>query len=69
MGVNSEPRQGIHSIRVFDVAIVDVILTLVAAYIISPKYFIGVFIVLVILSIIIHTKLGIVTRTNAWIAS
>lgn len=29
------PREGVHALRVFDVAVVDVVLTLVAAYVLS----------------------------------
>jgi hypothetical protein len=60
----SEPRSGIHSIRIFDIAIIDVILTLIAAFILSRKHIFAVFILLVLMSIIIHTILGIKTRTN-----
>lgn len=66
MGSFSQPRQGIHSLRVFDIAIVDVILTVVAAYFISKKHFTVTFIVLILLSIIFHTLLGIKTKTNIW---
>lgn len=67
MGSFSEPRKGIHSIRVFDVAIIDVLFTVIAAYVISKDHFLIVFIILIILSIIIHTVLGIKTKTNSWI--
>ena len=61
------PREGIHSIRVFDVAIIDVIFTGIAAYIISKKNIISVFIILVLLSVVIHSLLGIKTRTNEFL--
>lgn len=67
MGSFREPREGIHSIRVLDIAIVDLFLTILAAYVISKKHFIAVFIVLMILSVIIHTILGIKTKTNGWL--
>lgn len=61
----SVPRTGIHSVRVLDVAIIDVIGTAVIAAMISRKKFIEVFAILLVLSIFIHTILGIKTRTNA----
>lgn len=67
MGSLTEPRVGIHSIRVFDIAIVDVIFTILAALLISRKHFLAVFIVLIFLSIFFHTIFGIKTKTNAWL--
>jgi hypothetical protein len=52
-----EPGKGVHSYRLFGVAIVDVILTIIAAFIISYffKYsFIKVLIILFILGIFFH---------------
>lgn len=52
-----EPGTGVHSYRIFDIAIVDVISTLIGAYIISiiSKYdFLHVSIILFILGIILH---------------
>lgn len=69
MGTASKPREGIHSIRVFDIAIVDLILTIIGAYIISKKHVISVFIALILLSIVIHSMLGIKTKTNSWLVS
>ena len=66
----AEPRTGIHNIRIFDIAIVDVLITLLASYAISyyTSYkMLSVFIVLIILSILIHTMLDIKTKTNAWL--
>lgn len=51
------PGKGVHSYRIFNIAIVDVILTLIAAYIISyvfKKSFMWVSIILFILGIILH---------------
>lgn len=67
MGNFSEPRQGIHSIRIFDIAVVDLILTIILSIIISRHNFIAVFIILVIISILVHSMLGIKTKTNAWL--
>lgn len=63
----SEPRTGIHAIRVFDVAIIDVLFTIVAAFAISREHFLVVFIILLVLSVIVHSLLGIKTRTNSWL--
>jgi hypothetical protein len=63
----SEPRTGIHAIRVCDIAIIDVIFTLIAAVVLSRKNVIPVFIILILLSIIVHTVLGIKTKTNAFL--
>jgi len=66
----AEPRTGIHNIRIFDIAIVDVLITLLASYIMS-RYSsynpITIFIILIILSIPIHTMLNIKTKTNVWL--
>jgi hypothetical protein len=63
----STPGVGIHSYRMFGVAIVDVILTAIAAIIISRDHAGIVFIILVFLSIPIHTMLKIRTKTNSWL--
>jgi uncharacterized membrane protein YcaP (DUF421 family) len=52
-----EPNQGIHSIRIFDIAIIDVLLTIIAAYIVSNIFnisFIIILLLLFILGIIFH---------------
>lgn len=52
-----EPGKGIHSYRFFGIAIMDVILTIISAYIISYFYnynFIHTLIILFILGIILH---------------
>ena len=51
------PGQGPHSYRIFNIAIVDVILTLILAYIISYNYnisFVKSSIILFILGILLH---------------
>lgn len=63
----SEPGEGIHSLRVFNIAIVDVFFTVLAALVISRTHFLAVFTVLIIISIILHTVLGIKTKTNSWL--
>jgi hypothetical protein len=52
-----EPNKGIHSYRLFNISIVDVLLTLLAAYLISYHFnisFIQTSIVLFLLGIIFH---------------
>lgn len=63
----SKPGTGIHALRVFDVAIIDVLFTAIAAFAISRKHFLAVFVILIILSVIVHSLLGIKTRTNAFL--
>ncbi len=65
----SIPRKGIHSLRIFDIAIVDLLLTFIFAIIISKKNFIAVFIILMLLSIVIHTLFNIRTKTNSWLVN
>jgi hypothetical protein len=51
------PRQGAHSYRIFNIAIVDVLLTLILGYIISYIYkisFVKTCVILFILGIILH---------------
>lgn len=68
----SEPRKGIHSIRIFDIAVVDVLLTVVAAVYIAKwtgadlwKVLIGLF----LLGIIVHRVLGIRTKVDTLLFS
>ena len=49
-----EENKGIHSYRLFNVAIVDVIATIILALLISRKHFIKILILLFILGIILH---------------
>ena len=52
-----KPNEGLHKYRIFNIAIIDVLLTLLLAYIISSKYKVCIyktFIALFILSIILH---------------
>lgn len=62
----SEPRTGLHSYRIFDIAIIDVILTLIASVLLCPNNIITTFIILIILSILLHTIFGIKTKTNSF---
>ena len=53
-----KPKTGAHSIRLFDIAIVDVILTIIGAYIINLKLsrynFFYILVTLFLLGIILH---------------
>ena len=49
-----EENKGIHSYRLFNVAVVDVIATIILALLISRKHFIKILILLFILGIILH---------------
>jgi hypothetical protein len=52
-----KPKQGVHSLRLFDIAIIDLLMTLLLAYIISiyfNKNFFIVLFVLFISGIILH---------------
>jgi hypothetical protein len=52
-----EPNQGIHSIRIFNIAIIDVLMTIVGAYFISNIFNLSFIIVLILLfvsGIILH---------------
>lgn len=67
MGSFSTPGEGMHSLRVFDIAIIDLFLTVIVALAISRKKFIIVFTILIVLSIVMHTAMGIRTRTNSFL--
>lgn len=63
----SEPGKGIHSIRLFDIAIVDVVLTVAAAVVISrwTKWNVwAVLVTLFLLGIAVHRALGIRTKVD-----
>lgn len=68
--VFGKEREGVHSIRVFDIAIVDLGLTVLAALIIS-KYFgwnaWAVIAVLLIIGVLAHRAFCVNTRVNTWI--
>ena len=52
-----EPKKGIHSYRIFNIAIVDVLLTIIGAYLISWSFQLNFWIILIILfllGIILH---------------
>jgi hypothetical protein len=65
-----KPKEGVHSIRIFDIAVVDVLLTLFGAYLIKKidlKIFektplLVIFIYLILLSIVIHKLFCVDTK-------
>jgi uncharacterized membrane protein len=64
------PRQGVHSLRVFDVAILDVISTIIGAYILSRvfrwtfwKTLLGLF----LLGVGLHRLFCVRTTVDRWI--
>lgn len=64
------PKKGIHSIRIYDIAIIDVLLTVLAAYVIS--YVSGyswliVVSLLFLLGIILHRLFHIRTTVDRWL--
>jgi|TARA_B100000795_G_C22655242_1_gene381891 hypothetical protein len=62
-----EEKKGLHRFRIYDIAIIDVILTILAAIIISyyTKYkFFIILIILFILGIIMHYLFGVNTTIN-----
>ena len=62
-----EPGKGIHSYRLFGVAIVDVIMTIVAAAIISKMFsisFLVVLVILFILGIVLHRLFDVKTTID-----
>jgi hypothetical protein len=68
--VLGKPKQGIHSYRMFGVAIADVIMTILGAYIISIYFgyrFIYVLGGLFLLGIILHRLFCVNTTINKWL--
>ena len=62
-----KPNQGVHSIRIFDIAIVDVLLTVLIAYMISiyfNKSFIIILLVFFICGIILHKLFCVKTTVD-----
>jgi ABC-type spermidine/putrescine transport system permease subunit I len=72
-----KPREGIHNIRVFDIAIIDVLLTIVVGFLLTKainkrredfmKNFALVLIILFCLAIIIHRVFCVDTKINTLI--
>jgi hypothetical protein len=60
-----KPKEGIHSIRIFDFAIIDIIMTFVGAYFISKYYKINVCLIFTLLFIygqILHALFCVETK-------
>lgn len=65
-----EPGKGIHKYRIFDIAVVDVVATIGLSWLINylTSYnILLIFIILIILSIVMHTIFGVKTKTNGWL--
>ncbi len=65
-----KPREGLHSYRIFDIAIVDLILTIFAAYLLSfyINYdFTLILILLLVMGVILHYIFGVKTTVNKFI--
>ncbi len=62
-----EPNKGIHSIRIFNIAIVDVLLTILVAHLASEFFkvsFILVLLILFVLGIILHRLFCVKTTVD-----
>lgn len=65
-----EPNTGLHTYRIFDIAIVDVLSTIAGAYVISWMFsysFIVIFILLIVVSIILHRAFCVRTTVDKWL--
>ena len=65
-----KPKEGIHKYRIFNIAIVDVIMTLIGAYIIAyfTNYsFLTVSIILFLLGIFLHRIFCVRTTVDKWL--
>jgi hypothetical protein len=64
------PNEGVHSYRIFNLAIVDIIMTIIGAFIISKIFkinFILILVILFILGIILHRLFCVNTTINKFI--
>jgi hypothetical protein len=60
-----KPKEGVHSIRLFDFAIIDIIMTFVGAYFISKYYKINIWLIFTLLFIygqILHALFCVETK-------
>lgn len=65
-----KPNEGVHSYRFFGIAIVDLFLTLLVAYIVAYKYkksFIEISVVFIIIGIIAHSLFCVDTAFNRFL--
>ena len=65
------PRKGIHAIRIFNIAVVDVVLTIITAYLVKlalPAYNVGIILlVLFLLGIAAHRLFCVKTTIDIWL--
>jgi hypothetical protein len=59
-----DPREGVHSLRFFDFAVVDTVLVLIVAYFISKKHFILWALGLFLLGIAVHRFFCVKTKVD-----
>jgi hypothetical protein len=67
-----EPNKGLHLYRIYNIAIVDVVLTIIAAYFIAEHYkmsFIKTLVLLFVLGCVLHYVFGVQTTVNKWFTS
>ena len=65
-----KPKQGVHSYRIFDVALTDYLMTIIGAFIISYYTEIPVVITtigLFVIGILLHIIFGVPTNTTRWL--
>lgn len=66
-----KPGKGIHSFRIFNIAIADVLLTLLLAFIIHfflPKYkFVSILLVVFLIGIVLHRIFCVKTTIDKWL--
>lgn len=63
-------RQGFHSIRLFDIAIGDLVLTIIGAYVISNAFgtnFVSTTLVVLVLGVLLHRLFCVNTKVNTLI--
>ena len=69
--VLGKPGQGIHSIRFAGIAVVDLVLTIIGAWIISKKTpylsFINIFLLLIVAGIVLHKIFCVETAFNRFL--
>jgi hypothetical protein len=63
------PGEGVHKYRVFNIAIVDTVMTIVAAFLISRKHFWMVLALLFLLGIILHRLFCVRTTVDRFLFS
>jgi len=65
-----KPKEGVHSYRIFNIAIVDLLLTVIAAYLISKYFslnFFSILVVLLLLGALLHCLFCVKTTTNIFL--